>query len=359
MDNIELAGLAFKHIKNEAAESLYLLTKYDITKPVAFYGLVNERCNVKCRYCHYWRLKHYENELTIEQWQNALLSIKELVGQYFINFSGGEPFVKQGFVDLLGFCYKHGIHSGVTTNGSLLTRQNAQKIVAVHPFNINISVDAPQAEIHDYLRGSPGLFEKLSNGIRYLCEERSSQNVSFPIIIKPTVNSQNFHLMPALVEWAQQIGATAINFQPLFRLTPETYNELWIEENQHDDLERIIERLCEMRSNGAPIMNSEQAIRIWLPHFCEQKAPAEAKPCRVGLRNYFINPNGDVKLCPTPFYPIVGNVKHQSAREIWYGEKAQEVREQTVACNQLCLSADRSQKTLLDKIEMGLKLLKK
>ena len=120
----------------------------------------------KCRYCEYWRLKHYSDELTIAEWQAALTSVKEFVGTFSINFSGGEPFIKPGFIDLLAWCNSNGISAGVTTNGSALTLHNAVKVVAANPFNINVSVDAPNAEIHDYLRGYPGLFDKLSKGIR-------------------------------------------------------------------------------------------------------------------------------------------------------------------------------------------------
>src|SRR5262249_4846101 len=176
-----LSQLAWKHAHNAAAEALYLRTGYDATKPVTFYGLVNEHCNVKCRYCEYWRLKHYTQEMSIEEWQKALTSIKNFVGTFSINFSGGEPFIKPGFIDLLTWCNRNGISAGVTTNGSALTPRNAAKVVAANPFNVNISVDAPNAEVHDYLRGYPGLFAKLSNGIRYLLFERKRQGKKFPI----------------------------------------------------------------------------------------------------------------------------------------------------------------------------------
>ena len=191
MDALTLSRLAVKHTQNAVAESLYRSTGYDLTKPVTFYGIVNEHCNVKCRQCEYWRLKEYKDEMTIEEWQNALLSIKEFVGEFSINFSGGEPYIKKGFLDLLAFGHKHGIHCGVTTNGSCMTKENAEKTVAAHPFNVNISVDAPNAELHDYLRGQPGLFAKLSNGIGYLREECNKQGVEFPITVKPTINKLN------------------------------------------------------------------------------------------------------------------------------------------------------------------------
>jgi len=226
MEILELASLGWKHTVSAIAEEVYLKTGVDSTRPVTFYGLVNERCNVKCRYCEYWRMPNYSDEMTIAEWQTALLSVKDFVGNFSINFSGGEPLIKPGFIDLLGWCRENDIKSGVTTNGSALTRANAAKIVAARPFNINISVDAPTAEVHDYLRGSPGLFDKLSKGIEYLLEERKSQGAEFPITIKPTVNSANFRYLPALVEWAGKMGDLCVTPQPMSRWTPETYDEL-------------------------------------------------------------------------------------------------------------------------------------
>lgn len=219
-----------------------------------------------------------------------------------------------------------------------------------------MSVDGPNAELHDYLRGQPGLFDRLSKGIGYLREEQEKQNVLFPINVKPTINRLNFRHLEEIVTWAKGIGATTVNFQPVNRWTPETYSELWVEEEDREEFSQVIERLIEMKKNGAPIMNSDEVLRLMLPHFQEEKAPDSTRPCRVGLRNYWIDTRGDVKLCDE--YPVIGNVKEASAREIWYGEKAQEVRRDTLNCGKLCLITCVSQKTILDKVKMGMKLLK-
>ncbi len=356
MDALTLSRLGVKHTKSAVAESLRINTGFDVTTPVTFYGIVNERCNVKCRQCEYWRLKEYKDEMTIEDWQNALLSVKAFVGEFSINFSGGEPYIKKGFLDLLTFANKNGIHAGVTTNGYCMTRENAAKTVAARPFNVNISVDGPNAELHDYLRGQPGLFDRLSKGIVYLREEQEKQNVLFPINIKPTINRLNFRHLEEIVNWAKEIGATTVNFQPVNRWTPETYEELWVEEEDGEEFAQVIERLIEMKNNGAPIMNSDEVLRLMLPHFRDEKAPDGVRPCRVGLRNYWIDTRGDVKLCDE--FPVIGNVKEESARAIWYGEKAQEVRRDTLNCGKLCLITCVSQKTILDKVKMGMKLLK-
>jgi MoaA/NifB/PqqE/SkfB family radical SAM enzyme len=265
--------------------------------------------------------------------------------------------MRRGFIDLMAWCHEKGILAGVTTNGSALFRRNAARLVAARPFNVNVSVDAPIAELHDHLRGAPGLFAKLSEGIRYLIDERLRQGVDFPIIIKPTINAANFRYLPALVEWTTAIGATSINPQPMDHSTPETYDELWIPESDLPELERVIQQVIAMKRAGAPILPPEPVLTRMSDHFRGRRASPEMGPCRVGLRNFIIKTNGDVEVC-TLGYPSIGNIRKQSAREIWYSDKAREVRQQTVACGRLCLSTASSTKTVSDKVKMGLQLFK-
>ena len=107
-------------------------------------------------------------------------------------------------------------------------------------------------------------------------------------------------------------------------------------------MEQITEQLLEMKHDGAPIMNSAQVLKLFVPGFREEQALPEAMPCRVGLRDYFIRTNGDVEVCF--YYPAIGNVKEQSAKEIWYSEKAEKIRKETVECEKLCLHTCLSQK---------------
>jgi len=350
-----LASLALKHVRNAFAEELYLRTRADVTRPVVVYGMVNEWCNYKCRYCDYWRLKEYREEMTVGEWQKALLSLKEFVGPFHIEYSGGEPYIKKGFVDLLKFCHDHGIHWGVTTNGSAFTEKIVKQTVAARPFNINMSMDSHRADVHNYSRGIDGSLERITKGLQMLLAERAAQKQDFPVIIKPVVHKLNFRHLPEMVEWVQGLGATAVNFQPVDRWTKETYDELWIGEDDMPELIEVRDKLLAMKKAGAPILNSELILGVWPEHFREQKAPPETMPCRVGMRNYFIRPDGNVEVCW--FYPPIGNVRKQSARDIWYGEVAAERRAETVACDKLCLFTCLSQKTVRDKVKMGLTLL--
>ena len=68
-----LGRLALKHARNAVAESMYLKGLGDVTRPTTVYGIVNERCNYKCRYCEFWRMKEYQDEMSIDQWKEPRL----------------------------------------------------------------------------------------------------------------------------------------------------------------------------------------------------------------------------------------------------------------------------------------------
>ena len=141
MKTLDLINLGTKHVRNAFSEELYLRTGRDITRPVSIFAEVVERCNYKCRYCDYWRRPNYRDEMSIDEWKGALASLKEFIGSYHIEFAGGEPYIKKGFIDLLEFCKEQYIHWGVTTNGgrSHFLRGD-QEVITRHLFNKGIQI---------------------------------------------------------------------------------------------------------------------------------------------------------------------------------------------------------------------------
>ncbi|MFQ4141319.1 radical SAM protein [Chlorogloeopsis sp. ULAP02] len=358
----QFTKLGLQHIKHNLTEAVYLKTGLDFTKPRSIQGIVNERCNYKCRYCNFWRLDNYQSEMTIAQWQKALLSLKEFLGWYVIQFAGGEPFIKKGFVDLLEFCHAEGIAWGVITNGSTFNRKIVERVVAARPVNIDISVDSAIAEIHDFVRGMPNSHSNISQGIIFLREEQKRQGINFPIRIKPTVHRYNLRHLLELVNWTKQIGATTIDFSAVKHWTTEVKTELWIQD-EHDleILRQTVETLVAMKKDGAPIETSEQKLYSFIDHFQGKTVKYGVLPCRLSLRDYHIRPNGDIIMCH--LYPPLGNVRTSSAREIWYSKWTKQLRAQMVQCEKLgqpecgnlCLA---SHVPLLQQFQRGLLLLR-
>ena len=351
-----LIELGWSHVRNALAEAVYTRTGADYTRPVSFHALVLEECNAKCRFCDYWRLDEHREQMSIAQWQDALTEIKDFVGVFHVNFSGGEPFAKRGFVDLLSWCGEHGILAGVTTNGSVMGEEMAARVVAARPFNVNFSLDAPTPALHDYLRGVPGLFRRVQDGIRNLQAAGRDQGVKTRIVLKMCVMAANFEEMPAMARWAREMGVNGLLFQPVQDMTPEVGDELWIEQDQHARLAEVIEECIAMRKDGWPILSSAKFMRLMLSHFRGEAAPPSLSPCHVGLRSLHIQPDGEVELCYR--MPGVGNLREQGVRPVWRGEAARAIRKRSVACPELCLCTGGSMLSAREKCVQLLRLAK-
>jgi MoaA/NifB/PqqE/SkfB family radical SAM enzyme len=60
-------------------------------KPVMAYYYLTIRCNSKCSYCDFWKMKPTE-EPTVDQLKQNIDSLSRL-GIKYIDFTGGEPFL--------------------------------------------------------------------------------------------------------------------------------------------------------------------------------------------------------------------------------------------------------------------------
>lgn len=348
---------AIGQLRSAVAEQAYLSTGLDYSRPTSIMANINEVCNYRCPMCMHWRPEFARHsELSVDQWKNALASLREFLGSYLIAFLGGEPFIKPGFLDILEYCHESGISFTTTTNGSLLLRGDTiRRLVNAAPVHLNISVDGPTADIHDRSRGVAGAFEKIEHAIHAIRAEQQRTGQHFPIRIKPTVHLWNFRSMPSMVEWVQRIGADTVDFEPMREWTTESIRDMWIGPNQINDLDRVIQELIAQKRAGAPIETSERRLTGMPNHFGGGNVEPEVTPCRVGLRRFAIAPNGDVTTCW--FYDPIGNMVQQSARDIWTGAVGRRRRQETVACKKACAYSCMAQKPLKNLFERGQLLL--
>jgi MoaA/NifB/PqqE/SkfB family radical SAM enzyme len=206
------------------------------------------------------------------------------------------------------------------------------------PFNINISIDSREPGIHNYSRGIDGSLDDILAGIQALCRAKARHSVDFPIIVKAVVHRLSFRKLPDMVDWVRDIGATTINFQPVERVIDESKDEFWIDRDELDDLIAVKNRLIAMKRAGAPILNSELLLDLWPNHFRREKAPREALPCRIGMRNFFIRADGRVEVCWN--FPPIGNVPRRRGKSGTARRAASAVRKPWVArpcpCSPAC-----------------------
>ncbi|MCP3733216.1 radical SAM protein [Sphingomonas sp. MG17] len=356
-DVLKLGRIA---VSRAAREAVYLRSGVDITRPSSIRAIVTERCNYKCLYCNHWRQQSYPDEMSLEEWQGILTSLRSFLGYYVVQFMGGEPFVWKGFVELIESCAANEIGWGVITNGSALTKSVAERMAQAQPVNIDVSLDSTDPAVHDRARGVAGSRDKVMEGIRHLSDARAAVGAQFPIRIKTTVDRHNFGGLEDLIKWAANVPGTIVDPSPVRLAAPDAQAHHYLGPAEWAQFEAAMMRLIEMKRAGWPIETTEAKLRAFASHFRGERTEHGYEECRVGLRNLNINPMGDVTHCWN--FERIGNLRSQSAKAIWHSPDRQAQVERTINCSQakgnLCGMACSSHRSLAQEVSRGLMLLR-
>ena len=120
-------------------------------------------CNLHCVHCYTDsdNLK-YDGELTTAE---AFKLIDELsdFGIPSLLFSGGEPFMRKDLFTLLEYASKKNVRPVISTNGTLIDRETAQRVKDSGVVYVGISLDGLE-EINDKFRGVQGAFIRTMKG---------------------------------------------------------------------------------------------------------------------------------------------------------------------------------------------------
>jgi cyclic pyranopterin phosphate synthase len=176
---------------------------------------VTDRCDLRCIYCMSERMRFLP--------RNELLSIEELDrlctafierGVRRLRFTGGEPLVRRGFIDLLQSVKRH-LGAGldeitITTNGVQLA-EFALPLFEAGVRRVNVSVDSLDRDNFKHITRRDRL-EQVLNGLD--AAERAGLRIKINTV---ALKHDNAHEIPELVKWAHGRGfdITLIETMPL------------------------------------------------------------------------------------------------------------------------------------------------
>lgn len=155
------------------------------------YIRTNQYCNARCFMCDFW--KNIKTEITEEQFEKVL-NMQEDVEM--IRFTGGEPLLCKKLPQFIAKCHSRGIKTSVITNGLILNTK-IDELVKNGLDQIVVSVDGSTPEIHDSLRGTTGLFEKIDKILEKIAKEYPSLHTR----VNTVVSEKNISDLANLVKW--------------------------------------------------------------------------------------------------------------------------------------------------------------
>jgi MoaA/NifB/PqqE/SkfB family radical SAM enzyme len=147
---------------------------------------ITYRCNCCCRMCQRWKDPR-GGELSVAEYQELANLLQEM-GSHQISIAGGEPLLRDDAFSIIEHFSRLGMSVNLCTNGLLLKKYHAE-ICQSGATCVTISLDGASAESHDHIRGMPGSYRQIEEGISRLLEHPTS---SRPIIrLRMTISNRN------------------------------------------------------------------------------------------------------------------------------------------------------------------------
>ncbi len=138
-------------------------------KPIVVWNITRS-CNLKCVHCYNDSgVQKANDELATEEAKIVLDDLAKF-GVPSVLFSGGEPLMRPDLFELIQYATDLGLRAVISTNGTLITPEAAQKINKTGVSYVGISLDGI-GEINDKFRGVEGAFERAVAGIKN-CQDK-------------------------------------------------------------------------------------------------------------------------------------------------------------------------------------------
>ena len=296
------------------------------TLPVLSEVAVTYRCNLHCRFCYVGcgcrAGGDGRNEMTTAEICRVLDIIRRDAQVPSVSFTGGEPMLRDDLPELVAHARRVGMRVNLITNGTLADRRATERLAKAGLNSAQVSLEGPNAEIHDRLSGVEGSFERTIRGIAELHEAGVHVHTNTTLT---ALNRDVADEMPAL---AVSLGLSRLSMNLMIptRASLAVGGEgLGLAYSEVGDVVLRIKEAAR-RARVRFLWYSPTPLCLFNPiaHGLGNKGCAACD----GLLS--VSPTGDVLPCSS-FDEGVGNLLRENFRTIWWGERAEYYKQKRYA----------------------------
>jgi MoaA/NifB/PqqE/SkfB family radical SAM enzyme len=335
----------------------YKLTRMGITRPTKPINItisVTNLCQSRCLTCNIYRIYKKEfqegcfrdsvlspkDELTLDEYEKFFKSVGHV---YFVNMSGGEPFLRKDFADIVEMANRYMTPQVIHTPTNALLPEKIRDVTEdilgrlkksrrAVTFTIKPSFDGVGA-VHDYVRGVKGNFEKLMKTYELLLplkEKYHNLEVGAGTVIS------NFNI-DKVEETAQRVHTMKLD--SYINEIAEHRTEMFNSDEQITPNAEAYERAIEIFKresrknwvNAGKLGRYTQAFRLVYYDTVVEilRRKTQVLPCYAGISNVHLNPYGDLWPCAILGYDkSLGNIREAGYDfwEVWRSQQASDVR---------------------------------
>ena len=312
---------------------------------------LTHRCNLQCRMCGPWGREGVTRK-QYPQYVNSEICVKDMkkiiddlaAFRPNITLFGGEPLLYHGFAQVIKYIKEKGMHCLLITNGSMI-EESARDIVESGLDELNISLDGGK-ELHDEIRGLPGLFEKIVKGLKKVQRIKAEMKKKMPIVnLQCTITKYNYEYLEQLPAAADRIGADSLTFHNLIFLDDNILEK----QKEFDSVLGSVSADWEgfkfepgidpdaLYNNITKILSVKHKFIVdFYPNFSREAlmeyyiktdyaGPGYSSRCASPWMAVYIFPDGEVKPCLNSSYSY-GNIITDKFSNLWNNDKAVKFR---------------------------------
>jgi MoaA/NifB/PqqE/SkfB family radical SAM enzyme len=272
--------------------------------PVAFTFAVTYRCQCKCTHCSAGN--HLRNDMPELSTKEAkqLIDDSQDLGVTIIAFTGGEPLLREDIYELISHVNQNKAMPILFTNGFLLTDENVEKLADAGLYSLFVSLDSPDLQEHDRMRGLPGLSEVAIQGMKKMKSKGIFVGIS-SYASRTETHMGAYKRMHQLAIELRLDNLLLFDCVPTGKLLKDTSEMLTREQR-----EEIYKYSAEVFNNRTTPPISSQAWQNSL------EAYLAGIGCLAGNIQYYVSAYGDV--APCDFAPLsFGNIRSEPLKAIW------------------------------------------
>ena len=321
------------HLSHRAASERRMHSKHlqevDFDRsPFTVLWEVTRACALACRHCRAKaQPKPDPRQLTTEESLRLVDQIAEF-GSPILVFTGGDPMMRRDLEQLIRYASQEkGLRTSLTPSSTaLVTKKRLKSVMDAGIRRIALSLDGPNAEIHDSFRGFSGSFQRTMEILQ------DAQDVGLSVQVNTTVTKINLPYLEEMVPFLERYGAVQWS---LFFLVPvgRARIEDMISPQEHEQVYNWLYDLSKNAPFDVKATNAQPYRRVAI-----QRARAETQEKDVAIQGagfqyadglhrpvkgvndgkgvVFISHVGEVY--PTGFFPLsAGNVRHRSVVDIY------------------------------------------
>jgi len=263
-------------------------------------------CPLQCPYCsNPIDYAKHSNELSTDDWLRVFTEARA-VGAVQLGLSGGEPLIRKDLPELIRHARGLGYYINLITSGYGLSEEKIVALKEAGLDHIQISIQAPEASLNNYLAGTESFEEKKSVA-------RLIKKHGYPMVLCVVIHRENIHLMQEILEMAEELGADYLELAntQYYGWAHINRDQLLPSKEQFQQAEAIAQAFKEK-------VKGRMKIYYVVPDLYEDRP----KACMNGWGTTFLTvaPDGmalpchEARILPGLNCP---NVKDMSIREIW------------------------------------------